>query len=161
MNDDEYLIFFYTGGDTLTGLIRPDFKNKTGEFIWSDAYNETKIIHPAIGDFDGDGQLEAICFKYKDGVHCYNTADGKIEWKNMDMEKPDAVATADIDGDGKCEVIATHGDKIYCIGYNVIKWTYQMSCSVGPPALADIRANGLLSIVVAGSDGNIYAVEQK
>jgi hypothetical protein len=161
LNNEDYFIFFYTGNETLTGLIKPDFKDRNGEFVWFDAFRETNIIHPAIGDFDGDGCLEAMCFKYKDGVHCYNTADGKIKWKNMDMVKPEAVATADIDGDGKCEVIATAGDKIYCIGYNVIKWTYQMPCQIGPPALADIRGNGLLSIVVAGSDGNVYAVEQK
>ena len=161
LNNDDDLIFFYTPSQTLTGLIRPDFKNKNAEFVWTDALGETNIIHPAIGDFDGDGQLEAVCFKYKDGVRCYDTANGKIKWKNTDMVKPSSVVTADIDGDGRCEAIAVLNDKIFCIGNNEVKWNIQMPCTVGQPSLADIRGRGLLSIVVAGTDGNIYTVEQK
>ncbi|MCX5635353.1 MAG: VCBS repeat-containing protein [Planctomycetota bacterium] len=159
MGSEAYQIFFYTGRDSLTGLIQPDTANHAAAFVWLDAIGQTQIIHPAVGDFDGDGRLEVVCFKYKDGVHCYDAASGEIKWKNTEMPKPAFVTTADIDGDGKCECIATAGNTIWCIGNNAIKWTLQMPCWVGPPTLADISGSGLLSIILAGADGKIYAVE--
>jgi outer membrane protein assembly factor BamB len=152
-------LFFGTGSRSMTGLIRAD-----GSLAWWDALDQSPSALPAFGDFDGDGSLDALGWGYPDGIRCYDVATGQVKWR-MALPVPaglSGMASGDVDGDGRDEVVGTAGRQVFCLqaeaGTGKVTWTVDLPCGLGAPTLADVDGDGQLSIVVAGTDGNVYCL---
>lgn len=152
-------IFFGTGRRSMTGLIRSD-----GTLVWWDALDHSPWTLPAFGRFDGSGTLQAVGWAYPDGLRCYDVATGQVRWR-LPVPETSGVSgliSGDLDGDGRDEVVCAAGSQVLCLkvedGMGYVAWEVPMPCNLGPPTLADVDGDGTLSILVAGSDGNVYCL---
>src|SRR6185503_13742526 len=95
-------LFFGTGSRSLTGLLRAD-----GSLVWWDARDRATTCLPAFGDFTGSGRKEAVGIGFEDGIRCYDAATGAVLWRleNPAGGAPAETASADIDGDGRDELL--------------------------------------------------------
>jgi hypothetical protein len=159
-------VYFGTERASLTGVYRTN-----GTLAWLDAKDKSPSSLPALGDFDGDGQLEAIGIGYPDGVRCYDTASGKVKWSlpAPAPETPAGSASADVDGDGRDEALFVIGQSLFCLGVardrgvgdravGEVRWRVDFPVPVGPPIPADVEGEGQLSVLVVGVDGMVYCV---
>ena len=154
-------ILFATERASMTGLVRAD-----GSLVWWDALDHSPKALPAVGDFDGDGKLEAVGIGYDDGTRCYNAATGVVKWRLPFGigQTPTGMASADINGDGRDEAVCTMGNTLYCLGTEApgragkLLWQLDLPAVLGPPGIADVDGRGKASILVAGSDGYVYCV---
>jgi hypothetical protein len=74
------------------------------------------------------------------------------------------VLTADIDSDGKLELIFTNGKILTCYGFDVNnafgkKWEYSLPDICGYPVIVDFGKNGGVQIVVTCADGKVYGIK--
>jgi outer membrane protein assembly factor BamB len=155
-------LFFGTSNGSMTGLVRLD-----GTLVWWDALDKSPRSLPAVGDFDGDGHLEAIGVGYQeDGIRCYDAATGKIKWRLPMPASGDAAGTAsaDINSDGRDEALFTLGGTLYCVGTpqpggaGALLWQLDLPATLGPPTIADADGDGLAEIILVGADGSVYGV---
>jgi outer membrane protein assembly factor BamB len=110
----------------------------------------------ALGDLRGDGVPVWVFGTYFNDEHLYavRAADGAVLWQFKSERGPfDAgVALADVDGDGKLEVLAADSSTgtLFCLdGAGKPKWTFRLPNSTdSPPAVADIDGDGNPEIVV-------------
>lgn len=149
----------FMAGAALTGLVRAD-----GTLVWSDALEQSAKTF-AFGDFDADGQIEAIGVEYPNGLRCYDAAAGVVEWRMANVMSGTAAgaASADINADGSDEAIFCSGTSVYCYavknGSGVLAWEVTLPATLGPPALGDIDGSGNASIVVSSAEGYVYAIQ--
>ena len=141
-----------------------------GHLLWSDAYDKAANGFPAIGDFDGDGQIESILVGFENGTRCYDTATGKVEWTlplgaNQNVN---SAVSADINGNGRDEAVFVLGRTLYAVGIvdgdqsGSVLWTLDIKTKVSSPVIANVDGKGIdgtLSILVMGADGYVYCVK--
>jgi hypothetical protein len=154
-------IYFATARASLTALVRPD-----GSLVWWDAPDASPHSLPAFGDMDGDGRIEAVALGYADGMRCYDTATGKVKW-TLDVPEqpiPGGIATADVNSDGRDEVLLAQGCNLLCFGVPPGEtggrklWGLGLPATLGPPCVADTRGDGSLSVLLRAADGKVYCV---
>jgi len=154
-------VFFATTRASMTGLLRPD-----ASLVWFDAPDVSPNALPAFGDVDGDGRLEAVGVGYPDGVRCYDAATGKVKWTLVEFSPGTGAGTAsaDLNSDGRDEVLVTVGNVLYCLGVDDAGaqgkrlWKLDLPATIGPPTIADVAGNGTASILLQGADGYVYCV---
>jgi hypothetical protein len=81
--------------------------------VYNDAYRAQPRATPAAADIDGDGLVEIVTAKMGGGLIAYEH-DGKYKWSSTNADgtpwvnklESVAVAIADIEGDGKPEIVA-------------------------------------------------------
>lgn len=129
-------------------------------------------VSPAVRDLDGDGALEVIITDATANQIHVLSADGKEKpgWPQTNNEPPGfrgfrtTAALADIDGDGKVEVIAKDGlGKTYAWrhdGQAVLGWPAGPASPAfdgftAPPVIGDINNDGKMEII-ASAGKNIY-----
>jgi hypothetical protein len=157
-------LYFGTSRRSMTGLVRPD-----GSLVWWDARDTATTCLPAFGDFTGSDRKEAIGIGFEDGIRCYDAATGKVLWRlaNPAVGAPTETASADINGDGRDEVLFTADRTLYCAGtvlqdgkkQGALLWKYELPATVGPPVIADVEGHGVASILLVGADGWVYCIE--
>ena len=147
-------------GRSMTALVRAG-----GELVWWDALDKGASTH-AIGDFDGDGKLEALGIGYEDGVRCYDAATGGVEWR---MPSPpggaaEGLLAGDVNSDGRDEAVLTIGSTLLAISapehgaQGRILWQLRLPARIGPPAFVDLGQPTGVAILVQGDDGHVYGV---
>lgn len=148
-------LFFATTRRSLTALVRTD-----GSLAWSDALDRSPCSLPAVGDFDGDGRLEAVAVGYGDGTRCYEGASGKVEWvvPTPVAGTPRGAASADLDSDGRDEAIFTTGTTLWCLGApGRLLWQFPLPAAGSPPAVADL--DGRLSILILCANHEVCCLQ--
>lgn len=155
-------LFFATERRSMTGLVRAD-----GSLAWWDALDLSPEAMPAVGDFNGDGKLEVIGVGYENGIRCYDTATGRVEW-TLPVPVPGTprgAASADLNADGRDEALFTTGRTLWCLGLDAagtagrLLWTLDLPSAVGPPTIADLDGQGRASILLLGADRWVYCVQ--
>ncbi len=148
---------------------------------WRQLTSDVIASSPAIGDIDGDGRLEAVV----GGGNFYNNPDGnKVFAWHLDDGSPVAgwpqstggatwssPALADLDGDGKPEVIigsrdravyAFHGNGALMWKAAGLTWLQNPPITGGPinasPIVADVDGNGTQDVII-GNDGELYGLD--
>jgi len=139
--------------------------NGRGELLWSDAYDEATREYPAIGDFDGDGQIDAIFVGFADGTRCYNARNGHVRWAlplGKDAAAPAAIS-GDILGNGRDQAIVHCDGLLQCISETVansahIEWSVKVPDLTSRPIVAVLAGDAdeksrKLSILYMDADG--------
>lgn len=154
--DNNTLTILHPGSLNVVGLL-----DKTGDAIWYKGGSYSQFS-PAVGDFDGNGDLEF----FLDGK-AYDAKTGAIIWTPASVPTSHSPGvSADIDGDGRDEIIVTSGGTLYVIGGSAagtsgqIEWTKNLGGSLGMPIVADSDGDGQIEILVVSTNGNIYSVGQ-
>ena len=124
---------------------------------------------PAVGDVDGDGNVE-IAFGADDGrLYFCRYASGvvSIVWsRKTGYSIRSSPAIGDIDGDGLYEIVVGSDDySVYGFelsgmpvkGYPV---TTGYKLRYVSPALADIDNDSVVEVIIASGDGKIYVIDQ-
>jgi len=164
----EMSLLFTTTGRQMIGLVRLD-----GSLAWSDAYDVAPNGFPAIGDFDGDQQTEAMFFGFDDGVRCYHTATGERGWTlSIASDHFTDAVSGDLDGDQRDEAVVASGNTLYCLGTDPdshqgrVEWQITLPTTLSSPIIADVQsapceAGHQLSVLVNGQDGTVYCIGQQ
>jgi outer membrane protein assembly factor BamB len=154
-------LLFGTTNRSMIGRVRTD-----GTLAWWDALDAATTCLPAIGNFTGHGHTEIVGLGFKDGMHCYDAMRGKLLWSMPSPTDQTAgeLVSADINSDGRDEVLMTAGTTLYCIGSSpdgtqgTLLWKLDLHTWLGPPVIADTEGDGRASILMVGADGNVYCV---
>jgi hypothetical protein len=136
-----------------------------------------------LGDLDGDGKTEIVTAR-KDGLlTAFNwdaTNDkcprcppeepltkinhgGKIRWTYQLPGPTSDFASADLDGDGKMELLCGAADgKLYALkekgGKCTTLWSVDLQRMVGSPIIADLNGDGTAEILVTSEDGRLHCL---
>jgi PKD repeat protein len=135
--------------------LQPGWPQATGDMIYSSA---------ALGDLDGDGELEVVIGCTDGGVYAWDT-DGSAmpgwpratgDWLNS------SPALGNLDGDSQLEVVIGSNDgKVYAWDTNgdlLPGWPQVTLGSVeSSPALADLDGDGHLEVLAGSNDYQVYA----
>jgi hypothetical protein len=161
-------VFFSSGNGSMTGVLRAD-----GSLAWWDALNTGPHSLHAFGDFDGDGQPEALGVGYwepgrpVDPVRCYDCASGMVKWSLPAPAEghPAGCASGDLDGDGCDEAVFAFGTKLVCFGTvpartgGEVRWTVDLPAALSAPAVADVDGSGQPAVLVTAADGYLYCIK--
>jgi outer membrane protein assembly factor BamB len=135
-------------------------------FTWS---------QPTIADLNGDGAQEIIVGTEKGGRMIAVRHPGELLWVFPPMDEDPsrrlnkAHSAADIDDDGKVELIYTAGDPpgtLYCLNGDTgtLKWNWtsaEANFKYGGTIIRDVDQDGSLDIVASGADSKIYLWNNK
>jgi outer membrane protein assembly factor BamB len=149
----------------------------TGTLKWKFYAGNSVESSPALGDIDGDGKIEVIfgqgfiAGNNPKGVYALRGTDGARKWffnLGVDQRVISSPALADIDGDGKIEVvIGSNANKLYVFegqgdaqGNAKIKYIHETGYYIeSSPTLGDIDGDGKIEIVVGSHDAHLYVLE--
>jgi hypothetical protein len=144
----------------------------------------TARSHAGIGDLDGDGRLEIVTSQADGLLRAFSaeasdatcpscpagqelnadTRAGHIRWEyKLDGPLSD-FASADLDGDGRHELLVGSGDgSLRALkevnGTCTVIWEYDFNAAVGSPVIADLDADGTAEILVPVGDGYLRCLK--
>ncbi|MEO0145405.1 MAG: FG-GAP-like repeat-containing protein [candidate division WOR-3 bacterium] len=171
------VIFNVDGGTDIEVIVGSDcdsifcLRGTDGTKKWSQKLSGDVQSSPAVGDCDGDGAMEVCVGSLNGYVYCLNGATGAIKWSNylspMLASVSTPVSLADIDKDGKLEVLAgtkvsgALEDTLFCLnGENgSVLWKKALGPNVQSPIPADIDNDGCIEIIVGCGDSKVYALD--
>lgn len=102
----------------LGGILAID---SSGTIVWEKRYEKEANIRasPAVGDVDGDGDLEVVitvgCYGK---IYAYDGATGREEWnRQLGPRTIGTPSIGDLDGDGRIEiVVCSYDGRVYALG---------------------------------------------
>ncbi|WP_456475239.1 FG-GAP-like repeat-containing protein [Candidatus Pyrohabitans sp.] len=150
--------------------------NHDGTPLWNLRIRTTSS--PAVADVDGDGEVEVVIGGVEAGlpetglgsdiILSIDGAIGMVEWSFPTLgEVISSPAIADIDGDGRAEVIVMDAggskrsaETVYAINGEdgSALWSLPIF-GVSSPAIADVDSDGMVEVVVGSEDGMLYLLD--
>lgn len=148
-----------------------------GRQLWNQ-WTAPTAVH-AIGDVDGDGQLELggvtagqlyrlpgpIPFDGPDReFQCHDLATGRLKWSLPLGTTSTGVVTVDVDGDGRHEfLLGTADGRLIALSSasaeaGRILWEVALPATAGVPVVCDADGDGALDILVSCADGKLYCL---
>ncbi len=133
------------------------FKGEDGSSLWTIEVPDTERVSyeggVAVGDLNGDGQLEAV-FGTDVSLYCASSS-GSLLW-SLEVGVDEPIKLADLDGDGSDEVlVVSPSDTLYAVdGDGSVLWGYYPVRY--PPAIGDVDGDGQVEVVTA--EGKILSV---
>jgi hypothetical protein len=146
----------------------------------------TPTAHPALADLDGDGKLEIVIAQPDGLLRAFDSEplpqkcpscppdqpltevnhSGRLRWEFQLTPPVSDLAAADLDGDGKVEVLAGTGNGQFCALKETqdackLAWCVHLDRTVGAPILADVNGDGQAEILVATEDGMVHCLGQR
>ena len=139
---------------------------------WSVSSGSNSAV--ALADVNADKVLDAVYYNDTDNLVARHGLTGKILWQQglhagkkvpaslHAGRKKSAPAVADIDGDGKPEIVVTAADGwLYALEADgSIYFAMDFATSLSAPVIADVTGKGEHAILVTAADGNLYVVMQ-
>ena len=132
-----------------------------GKELWRLPAQGAAATSPVVWDLDGDGTPEIVT-----GIGAKLTAvnaKGKIVWQHaMSRDIDAAISAADVDGDGRVEVIAVDlNGQVACVsGAGKLRWQASVKQRVRrSPAVADVDGDGKVEVLIGGYDGALYVFD--
>lgn len=142
----------------------------------------THASKAGLADLDGDGRIELVTTQ-KDGLlRCFDArplhakcpscpADQKlgpanhsarVRWTFQLLPPISDFASADIDADGRTELLCGAGDKLYALKADgdkrSIQWSVDLGAAVGSPVIADLDGDRKPEILVSTADGRLHCL---
>ncbi|MFA5144191.1 MAG: S8 family serine peptidase [Candidatus Omnitrophota bacterium] len=149
--------------------------NKDGQLVWKHTVglDGSLFLLPTVADVNDDGKLEIIVSVSTvngNGIYCINK-DGGLVWQQQTIAPCSPSVAADLDGDGKIEIIVgSMSRKLYCLANDgSVRWVYDpypdqklthIEESVSDcPAVADLDGDGSLEIITS-VQGSLYCLNK-
>jgi len=142
-----------------------------GSLLWKFNAGGEIESSPALADLDGDGGVEVVFGAAKRGIYALNGSSGAQKWlvpltsqASDEQRIQSSPAVADVDGDGKLEVvIGTNEKRVYGINSSGrTLWTFAARRFVeSAPALVDLDGDGQIEVIVGSHDGNVYLLNAR
>ncbi|HUT73525.1 MAG TPA: VCBS repeat-containing protein, partial [Armatimonadota bacterium] len=135
-----------------------------GEVLWRFCGDRSAAGPPAVGDLDGDGAPEIVYGTQTTHVYCL-TGHGLVKWRFQEVAPYDRSGPnlADLDGDGKIEVLITRSDVnrypcLIAIDRNGrFMWrTQDLAHGYVSNATVDLDGDGKLETFHVDKAGNVY-----
>jgi hypothetical protein len=156
----------------------------TPTWHWGLSRNATASSWPGFADFDGDGTREIVQTRVDGLLRAFDAAasgekcpqcppeqaltemnhGGHVRWEKSFSPPVSDLASGDLDGDGKGEVIFGTGDgRLYSLGEidgkPSIEWEYDFGRTTGSPILADVDNDNTIEILVPVEDGRLVCLK--
>lgn len=142
------------------------------ELLWTIDLRSASYGGGAVGDLEGNGKPAIVFGTYFNDEHlyCVDAGTGAVRWKFKSEAGPwDAsVALADLDADGKLEILAADSSTgtLFCLDpAGKVVWKHKLPNSTdSPPSVADLDGDGKLEIVagtmlLGDKHGRVVALE--
>lgn len=139
---------------------------RDGAEVWSRDTPPWELYsrHGALADVDGDGVPELAVARLDGTFEVWDLARGTVRWQASLGSMAGDLAAVSIDGGTTSSfVAATRGGALVALGGagNVERWRLQFLVSLGDPVPADVWGVGHSQILVTGSDGYLYVVDEE
>ncbi|MSR83022.1 MAG: VCBS repeat-containing protein [Candidatus Latescibacteria bacterium] len=149
---------------------------------WGLTRDTTARNHAGLGDLDGDGKIEIVVSQADGLLTAYEAeptahkcpscpaiapeADssraGQMRWTFRLPPPLSDITTADLDGDGRDELLLGTGKGLCCLkemqGQPTIAWIVDLGRTAGAPILADLSGKGRPVILISTEDGFLHCL---
>ena len=114
----------------------------------------------ALADVRGNGEKQLVYGAYDGAVRCQDLSTGELLWETSVNSFPFAVATGDVDGDGRAEVFAAAADGgLYAIdGDGEVMWTFRSPKPLYDVAVGRLLRGAGLQVVCGGVDRSVHVL---
>jgi outer membrane protein assembly factor BamB len=137
-----------------------------GSLLWANEDHTYFYTSPTLVDVDGDGLPDVVngdsfahtivAYRGTDGTELWQTVLPDTDWSQA------ALVTADIDGDGRLEILAGSDVGLYSLDAKTgqIEWFFPARWLRSEPRVADIDGDGKAEVLFGAGDGKLYVIGQ-
>ncbi len=134
---------------------------KDGRALWAYEAQREFTSAATLGDISVDGVPDCVVASLDGWVHALSGVNGSPLWRFKNNLLLGSYATmVDVNADGVPDCVLGCGRSLYALSGRdgSIVWQYDTPQTVYAPVLADLRGDGVLSVVVGSDDKNVYAL---